>query len=180
MINRLTILSFGLNIPLQWHGWMMKLGFTSLLWSCDEVGVVLRWWFQNTVRWGQLNKSQKQVYPKMRARSEKVSTKGITSTTRQLLRNLNTRSYVHMYLSFYVHGCSELVLRNMDTHSNVRYKIRSSANSTAIVSQNPQIWNFLTPQLASGKMTAVEDGYTHSCVRMCSKFVCGTWVPIQA
>ena len=97
-------LEFRLNNLLRWHGWVMKFGYTRLCWSCDEVGVVLRRRFQNTDEGSCANHTSESIQ-KRELEVRRCQQREVTSTPRQLLRNLNTRFYVCMYSSLYVHAC---------------------------------------------------------------------------
>ena len=119
MFDQLTILNFGLIILLRWHGRVMKLGL-----------IILHWWHGRVMKlvWCCADESKTRVDKGSRTNQRSESTqkrelemrrcepirglsailgsttkKGFTSTTGQLLRNMNTRSYVRMYLRFYVY-----------------------------------------------------------------------------
>ncbi len=123
-INRLTILNFGLTNPLWWHGWVMKIGYTRLSWSSDEVGVVLRW--------RQLSKSHKRVYKK---KNESSKWEGVNEGG-----NINAQTAVeefeYSFLWTYVlkFSCTCVLIISVEEHGYLlHHQVQDplTANSTA-------------------------------------------------
>ncbi len=149
MIDQLTILTFWLNNLLWWHGWVMKFGYTSLFWSCDEVGVVLRWWFQNTDEGSWANH-----------RSESIQKQEL-----EVRRCQRRGSYQRpdscwgiwiLFLCMYVLEflCTCFLRISVEEYG---YQFHRKVHNPLVRKLNCH-WNFFTLQLASEKMTAVEDG----------------------